>query len=542
MKKTVLVFLSLLALFPATVFARLNVSVTQNPALYQILDALTAFGLIDDQILGQRPYSKTEVLRLIDEAQKNLPRIQGTMIEPRAMILLRQIRHFLPRDGSEEKKFNVTPLQQFSLQYLYLDSPYRAVPANVGLGRIDALVNPLVAYYGGRPYQDGQNFVYEMGQAIHISRHFDIAGQPQFFFEKPAASGAQDILQWNFDHLYLRSEFANIGIQIGRDQLVWGIDPEGGSVYSTDARGIDMFKLSNISPFHLPWIFKYLGKMDATFIFGVLGNDQYFPHPYMTAYKLSLLPHKNFEWAFTYALISGGEGSPSTSFGSRVEDALWGYIPNLFGGDSPTSNQDAFASNRVGGFEFLLRIPKWRGTQIYYEVTLEDFNIPQYQFIHESTNRVGIFIPRFSADGRKSLRLEYKNSGFLPYRHDQFASGWTHHQKLMGDELGPDAQGVYLRYGYHPTFYFQNELGFAWEQRDSDLYRLPPSGAVQRAANNPDETRYRFWSRMRWRHSDLFEMALNVGYERVRQFNFTPGNDRNNFLTDLKLTWHPSFD
>lgn len=538
MKRLSFLFLLALLLAASTASARLNVSVTQNPAIYQILDTLTAFGLIDDYIIGQRPLSETEIFRLLNEAKKNLPRIEGKSTEARTIILIKQIEHFLPNEDHEKDTFTVIPLRQFSLQYLFLNSPYRSVPTNISNLRIDALINPLIAYNGGRPYQDEQNFMFESEHEIHLGSYFDISGQPQFLFAKQD-NGTQDTMKWNFDHLYLRSEFKNIGIQAGRDQLVWGFDPEGGSVYSTNARGIDMLKISNISPYYLPWIFKYLGKMDTAFLFGILGSDQFFSYPYMTAYKLSFLPHKNFEWAFTYALISGGKGAPHSSFGSRLVDTLGGYIPNLYGGDNPV---DDFASNREGAFEFLLRIPKWRGTQIYYEFTLEDFNIPQYKFIHESVNRAGIYIPRLTNDGRKSLRLEYKNSGFVAYRHNQFFSGWTNHQRLMGDELGPNAQGAYIRFVFKPTFYWQSELGFAWEQRDSDLYFIPSSGSVQRLADSPDETRYRFMGNILYRMQDSFSIALHAGYERVQQFNFIPGDDRNNFLTDIKLTWYPEFD
>lgn len=535
-----LFFLLLLALLLATstASARLNVSVTQNPAIYQILDTLTAFGLIDDYIIGQRPYSLSEVIRLINEAQKNLPRIRQASFEPRAIILIDQLKGFLDEEGEEKKDaFLVTPLKQFSLQQLYLSSPYRAVPVNNGSGFIDAIINPFVSYRGGRPYQDGENFVYESEHEIHFAPYFDLSGQPQFFFEHPN-NGNPDVMQWNYDHLYLRSEFSNVGIQVGRDQLVWGPDPEGGSIFSTNARGLDMIKISNVSPFRLPWIFKYFGKMDASFFFGVLGKDQPFPYPYLTGFKLSFLPHKNFEWAFTTAEMSGGFGSPRASLGSRVVDTFLGFIPNIFGGDNPLDNT---ASNRIGSFEFMWRIPQWRGLQFYYEFTLDDLSIEQYKFVHESVNRVGLHMPRLSNDGRNGLRLEYQHSGFLPYRHGQFISGWTNHQRLMGDELGPDGQSVYATYSFKPTIYWQNSFQFAWETRDSDVYLIPNIGGARRIIDNLSEDRYRLTSANNLKMNQNLHITLNLGYERVQSFNFVPGNDRNNFLTDIKLTWYPEF-
>ncbi|MBI5299582.1 MAG: hypothetical protein HY877_04730 [Deltaproteobacteria bacterium] len=536
MKRLSFLFLLALLLVASTASARLNVSVTQNPAIYQILDTLTAFGLIDDYMLGQRPLSETEIFRLLNEAKTNLPRVKGQKIEPRAMLLLAQCEHFLPdKKETIADTLRITPLQHFSLQYLFLDSPYRFVTPTVSSAKIDALINPLVAYEGGRPYKDEHNFMFESEHAIHLGSHFDISGQPQFLFAKQN-NGAEDTMQWSFDHLYLRSEFKNIGMQDGRDQLVWGFDPEGGNIFSINGRGLDMLKISNITPFHLPWILKYLGKMNATFFFGDLTHGTVFPYTYITGYKLSFLPHKNFEWGFTTALVSGGYGSPQASVGARFVDTIGGYIPNLIGLGNPI---DAFASNRIGAFEFALRIPKWRGTQIYWEFSLDDANFNQYKFVYESLNHAGIFIPRLTSDGRNQLRLEYKNAGFLPYRHEQFISGWTNNKLLLGDALGPDAQGVYVRYDFAPTYYWQHQLGFVWEERDSDLYSIP---IIHKTVENPAETRFRWWAGCRWRSTEAFEIALRAGYERVQQFNFIPGDDRNNFLTDIKLTWYPEFD
>ena len=274
--------------------------------------------------------------------------------------------------------------------------------------------------------------------------------------------------------------------------------------------------------------------MQATFMFGVLSNDREFSYPYVSAYKFSFLPHRNFEWAVTTALISGGKGSPSSGLGNRIADIFVGYVPNLYGGESPVDN---FASNRIGAFSFKFKIPRWRGTQIYYEVTLEDLNTA-YKFFHEAFNRVGVYLPRLSKDGRHSLRFEYKRAGFLPYRHQQYISGWTLHRQILGDELGSDAQAISALWHYQLNFNWHHNMKWTFEQRDSDVYSTN-NNTVSKISDGQTETRLRLQSEFDWQQTKRLATVLRLGYEHVRDFNFVGGANKNNYMVGLSFRWTP---
>lgn len=526
---------SLLSFLSSLSYARLNVSVTEDPWIYTTVDQLIAFGLVDDALLSQKPISLSEVLRIKNQAKENLKRIEGKEIETRVRLLLKQLEEALPKDPPK-KKFAMTPLKKLRTEYLYVDSPERVVLPNISAHRINAITNPIVAYRNGRPFGDGQNFHLETAHELSWEPYFSISGQPQFFLLKRPDT-TNDTMQWSFDHLYLRSEIKNIGLQIGRDQIVWGPTPLKGNVFSANARGHDMFKISNISPFHLPWIFKYLGFMDASFFFSVLESKREFPYAYISAFKLSFLPHHNIQFGFTAATMSGGKGSPHNSLGSRIADPFVGYIFNLAGGTSP---MDSFASNRIGGFDLKWRMPSLRGTEFYYELIMEDIS-KYYRFYLESFNRAGFYIPRLSSDGRHALRLEFNHSGFLPYRHEQFISGWTHNRHLMGDELGPDGIAGHVDYEYHPTPYWMHHASLSLEKRDSDLYRVLNNQPVPKTSNGPTETRLRFTNGFERKLTETLKLGMDWGIERITQFNFVLGNDGYNFLAAVKVTLFPKY-
>ncbi|MDO8493746.1 MAG: capsule assembly Wzi family protein [Deltaproteobacteria bacterium] len=525
-----LIYLSFFLVFNSA-HASLNADPLEEKWVYRTVEQLVAFGLLDHAILFQQPLSWKAIQKYAEEAQQNLSRVEGTIIEPRVRLLLLELKRQIPNDPPE-KKIKMDPVRSVEAGYLFLDSPDRSVPqSRASSHQITARINPLVADRGGRPFVDGQNFSLETSHALYWEPYFSIVGQPQVFLQKNA--NGNDRFDANYDKLYLRSELKNVGIQFGRDRLLFGPGGQKGSVFSGNARGIDMFKISNVSPYRLPWILKYLGFLDTTFFFGVLENSREFPHAYVTGYVLSFLPHKNFQLSFTATSMSGGEGSPPASLGSRIFDPFFGYMINSVSGANPS---DDFASNRLGAFDFKWRIPSWRGAEIYYGFTLDDLNT-QYRFFHESFQRVGIYLPRLSNDGIESLRLEYNHAGVLPYRHAQFVSGWTRYNELMGDSLGPDSQAVHLTYDYSSNPAWEHMLAFSWEQRDSDDYVISGNDPIRRIADNPTETRTRGRFALNRHLKGNFWVCAQLGLEWVDTFNFQPGSDFMNFLSDVRLTW-----
>jgi len=522
-------------LLPSLSFASLNVSIVEEPQIYRAIDQLISLRLIDKVILGHKPWSRSEAARLIKEAQENISRIEDVEVEVEARRVLKYLSREFKKELEEDFSFKLSPFSKINLEYLFLDSPFRKVaPVSTGGGdQIDAFINPLVSHQLGRNFADTHNGFMETRHEIELGRYFSIAGNTTFL----ARTGKQtsDEVNLRFDELYLRSEFKNIGVQFGRDILAWGQGSLGGLIHSTNATPLDMFKISNIHPFYYPWIFKHLGPSQISFYFSVLEESRDRPHPYMVGYKFSFRPLKNFEFGFTNAILSGGEGGSPASAGQRLAD-VFGFLGNGFGSDPNISN-------RVGGFDFALRIPPLRGAKLYYEVLFEDLLPPGHwntMFLDEAIHQAGILFGRLNKTGTQSLRLEYQHSGYRPYRHAQYTSGWTRNEKIMGSELGPDADGLLIEFESQPTFDFAQRHSIAAEVRDSDLFALLNNATVVRKTqDNPSEKRFRWMSSFDLHHNPKVSWNLSFGYERVYGFNFVPGRNINNFLVGLKMTMRP---
>ncbi|MDO8526996.1 MAG: capsule assembly Wzi family protein [Deltaproteobacteria bacterium] len=516
----------------------LNLSMVdeQDVAVYAAVERLVSFGLIDKIIEGQRPWSRTEVARLIQEAKTHLDRLHDVRVEVEAKETLAFLTTRFEKELNGISEVKVYPLTRASVEYMYLDSPIRFVPANVGTGdQIDAFINPLTSYRKGRSFADTHNFGLETRHEVDLTKYFAATGTPNFLFRE--LKGTPDYVQVGFDELYARGEFANIGIQLGRDTLAWGQMPQGGLTGSINTTPLDMFKISNVHPFHLPWIFKYLGATQLGYYFAVEGSNREHPYPYVTGMKFSFQPARNFEFGLNTSVIAGGKGGPQSSLSGRVAD-LFGFVGVL-------ANHDPNISDRVGGADFLIRIPSLRALEFYYEIMFEDTQSISHwdtMFTDYAIQQFGFFLPRLNVDGTQTLRLEGAYSGFRVYRHFQYTSGWTNNRRIMGSELGPDGKSVLLSFDSRPTSHFHQTHSIAVENRGSDLYALLNNATdVVITQHNPSETRYRWVSSFGLQYHPSVAWNVSAGYERVNQFDFIPGQNRNNFMVDFKANFYPQF-
>lgn len=515
-------------------FGYVNVSISEEGDVYRAIDKLIALRLISKAVTGHRPWSRKEVAALVLEADQNLPQLRDAYLEVRAARTLKYLKKKFAKELAGESHFSFRPFEEVRLGYLFLDSPRRNIPVNVGTNdQINAFINPLTAYQRGRPFGETHNANFEFRHFLDLSKYFSIVGRSQFLFSGHSGS-SPDMMEWDFDELYLRSEFKNVGIQIGRDQLAWGPTPEGGVFHSTNAKPLDLFKISNIHPFHYPWILKFLGPSRFSCYFSVLESNREHDYAYLTGWKFSFLPWRNFELGLSHSVMGGGQGGISASFWKRFID-LTGPVGNLFGAET-------HISNRVAGPDFVIRFPGLRGLTFYYEFLVEDhLNIKRWDamFLDEAMQQVGLFFPRLNRDGSKTLRAEFLYSGFRTYRHQQYTSGWTHKGRLIGNELGPDAYSASLTYADQPTSYFYQRHTLSYEVRDNDQYTFNGTIAPRKTQDNLSEYRWRWVSAIEWKHHPQRKWEWMFGYERVKNFNFVSGDGRNNFLFQTHLTIYP---
>jgi len=546
---------SFLCVVSPSLFSQVSVNVSPLDPVYRDLEKLIGNGLVDRVIWGQRPFSRQEIGRITAEAIRHRSRLIGaenlsekekqklqdrlTYTDTILERLKKDYAEELVQEGvleGEKPFYSLHPLEKVITDTVVTNSPPEQLPLSNGIGDINAVINPLIDYRQGRHLVDGATLSLETTHWFRVSKYFALYAQPRFQLGI-GRDGFENDNQAFVENLSGKFNVKNFEIQIGRDNLVWGQGQDAGLLLSNNPRGLDMIKISNDEPAFLPWVFRYLGANKISFFYADLGPEQYYKNSYLVGYKWSLEPLSFLEVGASLMTMAGGEGSPSASFGERVKDIF------PYSGSGNGSGEEI--SNHIATLDWRLRVPRVRNFEFYGEFGWDDdwnpFSRTKQLFVEDGAWVVGLYFPRLTNAGNVDFRAEYQKTGKRFYRHGQFLGGWTLNQFIMGDNLGPDAQGVYatVNWDLNPQHLFK--FLFAYEDRSADQYIVPPTDVFEfeKTVNNPNEYRYRALAQYMHRVEGFpLNLWLNLGYEHVNNFEFIDGNNRNNFLGEIALEFN----
>jgi hypothetical protein len=528
--------------------------------VYHVVDRLVWEGLVDTVLVGQKPYSRLEIARIVAEAERNRGRLERRIAEApessgqrralerrleRVDELLAVLRTEYAREldapsGDHGRSWGVlAEFDHASEDAIWLDSRPRIVPSSVGLGGIDAVTNPLVDAERGEAF--GQRRFRVSGAAhAQVTRWVALSAAGNVAAFSDAENDTRD--RSRVDVLAASTALGNLRLDVGRDYVQWGQALEGGLAVSANAPPLDMVRLSSDRPFRFPWILRALGPSRATLFVADLGGAREFPHAKLVGYQISILPHPRLELGVTVLDETGGSGAPKATFGDRVQDVL-PLIDVLFKGGS-----DFQFSNKLSGVELRFRVPEARGLELHAQSMLDDFDVRRLKSVLWEDNGViaGFVLPRLSADGRFRLAGEAHHTGVRFYEHNQFSSGITLRNSIIGDALGPRADAGFLMLGWEPTLELSLELRGALEQRSADQYQYVASGpndegfGFEKTIDFPEETRSRLTitaSQGALVRGSRF--VVEAGVERVSNFAFTAPRSRTNLLLRVGAEFRP---
>ncbi|MBI4412695.1 MAG: hypothetical protein HY541_09475, partial [Deltaproteobacteria bacterium] len=354
-----------------------------------------------------------------------------------------------------------------------------------------------------------------------LGDHFSAALRPRLQLQITNDQGRKEN-GFFVQELYGSAYFLNTQIDFGRRQIIWGQSRLGGMILSNNARPVDGITIFNPSP----WKIRYLGNLRYTFFLATLGPEQNFRNPLFSGIKLSLMPVDWFEAGIARALIFGGEGSPSSSFGDHLSDYF---------GARPGNINSVNLSNSINGFELRGRIPPLRNLELYAEFYFDDFTLghPLRSLVQDSGISAGIYLPRADTKGSVSLRLEGKKTSSVLYKHPDW--NWALNHFVLGDPLGADAEsaGIRLIKRLNPKTKVTGQ--FTFERIDSDTYQGGVPEGRRKTVDGTAEKRFRGSLGLSHQFTKRLHAAVDFGYEHVSDFNFAEGNNRENFLFNLAL-------
>jgi hypothetical protein len=530
---------------PGQALATTNVPV--QDLAYRHVERLVAEGLVDTVHVGQRPYSRREVARIAAEAERNLPRLEAKASDTtltaatrtafaRRIDRARSILGVLRAEYGSDGRGGTRLLESAAADWTWTNSPPRAVPFDE-LGEITAVTNPFVDYRLGRRYVDGGNLAIETTHRVRLLPILAAAARVRTWngWAEASDSGGHRV---SAEALYGQLALRNLLFEVGRDHVFYGQGMRASLSVSGNAPALDMVKLASDLPFRMPWFLRGLGPTRASFFVADLGERQNFPGANLIGYKFSFEPSPRVEFGVSVMNQMGGKGSPTASFGDVLIDLVPIIDPLTIG------NRDIQISNKFAGLDVRVRFPSARGLEWYVDGMFDDFDHRRVwgSFRDDAGWITGISVPRLTNDGRLQLAAEVQRTGLRYYQHVQFTSGVTLNGRIIGNALGAKANAGYARLSWDVGGTSSVSLDGAYERRSSDRYRVLVDDAedngwrFELVESLPKETRARIALTWSGELSATRPRVLaEIGYERVGNFAFVSGQQRDNVLGRLGL-------
>jgi hypothetical protein len=512
---------------------------TDDPAYGQVA-RLARAGLVDTVLLGQRPYSRREFARLVRVAQRKAT-TAGTEHLPAAVRdALAALRERFTGDSTNSRSARA---RSFSFERLDLvmtstNATPRLVPSDTGIGGVDAVIAPLTERGAwGRDVIRGTTVAAEALASWSDGATWAIEARPRLRHSTEPSYTDESAL--SLQTLVARYQRNNLVFSVGRDQLDWGFAREGGLFLSSNAPPLDMLRIATDQPLRLPGVLRALGPSRLTLFIADLGARQFFPHTLLVGYKGSVAPTPSVEIGLSVFNFSGGRGAPTASVLKHVTNVFLFPVIPLKGFQF---------SNVMAGLEVSYRPQGTSGAQWYWELNLDDFDVRRLKSVvwtDDAANVFGVVLPRVDADGRWSVGGEFHHTGTRFGRHQQFLSGAAVDRRLLGEPLGPDADGGYAFVDWQATRAAAVTLSLANEAYRANQHAIVSENpfVIAQFAARPQERRLR--AALELRHDPPvvgMSWQAGVAVERVTNFDFQVRPERTSARADVRFSysWAPA--
>ncbi len=498
-----------------------------DPA-YQDLDLLVSAGLVQDIIVGERPYSRAAFRRFVAEATRRVGN------HPESPAIREALERLTRRFADQAPASRYVHLAPARFDVVGTNSPYRPITSHSRGDSIKASLNPLLQNNQGRVLDDGLTAAVEGGLDVQIGH---LAGEvtPRVYLGVPSGSAGTHLSAQIVD-AYARAVFGPVAFDIGRNSVTLGYGVYGGPLLSVNPRGLDMARLSADRPVRLPGALSALGLWQASIAIADMGKNRDVPYAKQIMMRLSARPSRYFELGINYTNMQGGNGSPRATLYERLYDLFFfwkngGYYQ---------------ISDKVAGADFRVSVPQIHAAWYVNFATTDDrgrFQQPARGYWNDAIWTTGAKVTNLGPEGRLGLDLEWVRAGPRIYTHHQFTSGQTVDGRVLGNALGPNAWQVLARANWMGRT-SRIRVTAAWERYSADEYywALIPGGGPwdfkwYKAYGAPPEIRRRLvadYTRYDgWHH---LETSIRLGYEHVTRFNFT-GPNRNDLLGQVTLRY-----
>jgi membrane-associated phospholipid phosphatase len=476
-------------------------SVPLDSWVYAAFERLAALRAITTQIMGVKPWTRIECARLAEEASEALQQGQVPNSEEAAKVQIQL---------GEEFAYEINLLDGGRNFTANLESVYGRAVSISGPALTDGYhFGQTVSYDFGRPFERGTN-----GQAggsfsaaagpltIYVRAEYQHApSAPALTSNAVNVISVADMVPQSEVHTgpvmpvnrvqlmdaYVGVNLGNWQLTLGKQSLSWTPAPDGSMIWSDNAQPVNMVRLVNPEPLHLPSIFRIFGPVRIDQFFGRLQGHPYVPRPFEYGQKLSIKPLSFLELGFARTTTIGGQGSGNPLTSQLLFQSLFGLHNNKLNsvpGDAHTE------------MDWTFYVPGVRNYIVLYGDAYADDDILPIKNPPKNPWHPGIFITRFPGLPKLDLHVDsvsteqpsYSfNSGYVPgtpanegnfdYWNGDYRDGYTNGGNLIGNSVGREGrvfQG-WLTYWLSPN----DNLQLFYKKSSVSAEFIPGGGAWQ---------------------------------------------------------------
>ena len=522
--------------------------------IYPAFDRLIALGYVRSAIVAQRPWTRLECTRLLNEANDLLQSADA--------------------DDDQARDIYDALAQEFSYESALLDGQTNR---NVQVGSIYTRVTGIA----GRPLTDGYHFGQTVindfgrsfGEGFNTVSGFSgwasegpltgyFRGEYQHAPSIPAPSSqALQFIANSFGSLpvppdiptpavnrfqvldaYVALNLENWQLAFGKQSLWWGPSHDGPLMFSDNALPITMFRIDRVTPFRLPWILRLFGPIKGQFFVARLSGHQFAygvntglvgqwtqslsDQPFMDGVKLNFKPTRDFEFGVGLTTMIGGPGVPFT---------FHKFVQSLAALRTCSPGSPCDPGDRRSSVDFSYRVPGLRKWLTFYGDAFTQDEYSPLGYPRKAVFQGGIYMPRLP--GIRKLDLNVEGGSTSPadwqpgtcnacfYASNRFLNGWTNSGNLLGSWIGRASQGEQATGTYWLTP--RNTIQFNYRHRKLDTQFIPNGGTVNDRGVKAD-----FWLNTKMR------LSGSVQYEKW-QIPVLDSSARSNVTASFELGFWP---
>jgi hypothetical protein len=540
--------------------------------VYPAVFRLFSLGYVDSAFLGMRPWTRSSVEHMLEEAGARIEDADGGPAADQAQEIYEALIHELEDDTegpclSHEGGARVESV--YSASRIISGTPLRD---SYHLG--STVINDY-----GRPFSNGfNNYSGASGYAsagrflLYVRGEFQGApsatGYSQSFAETLAANdGTTDFFNptcWatgtsctpipynqqatipggpigaavdgRVMEAYVSAHYLNHEISFGKQDDWLGPGLGGGMAYSNNAENIYSFRIDRIEPLRIPLLSRLTGPFRYDFLVGSLKGHTYPNDPWVHVEKISFKPTENLEFGFERTVIWGGKDHEPITLHSFLRSFLSFSAPQPSVKDSPGD-----PGARFGAFDFSYRLPFVRNwLTLYCDSEVHD-DVSPVDAPRRAGWRPGIYLSHVPGVPRLDIRVEgastdppisRSDGGQFMYYEGIQRQGYTNAGQLFGDWIGREDKGGQGWITYHLGGNEWLQVGVRNQKAAKDFIETAPGGTEYGTTLN--DINFQAVKRI---GKDI-EINGSFAYERYKAPIYLPGTQTVT-TTTIQITWFP---